>query len=225
MTERAKLYLTGRNSEKHRVVASVLRSPWLAAALAIAAVSGCSASSTPASRSGEAASGQSRLTTTYGESGKLEKLVYDRDSDGKADTWGYMDGTRIVRVEIDENGDGRVDRWEFHKANGADAGDAPQGGASDPTLERVERATKLDGKISRWEYFSNGVLARIEEDTDGDGKLDKWESYKDGSLVTLSLDTQGRGTPDRRLVYAPDGSLVRLEADVNGTGTFTPLNP
>ena len=57
----------------------------------------------------------------YDASGKLRKLEYDSNNDGKVDSWGYMDGTRVVRVEVDENGDGTVDRWEYHRepASGA----------------------------------------------------------------------------------------------------------
>ena len=95
----------------------------------------------------------------------------------------------------------------------------------DKTIERIERATKFDGKVSRWEYFTGGALSKIEEDTDGDGKVDKWETYADGSLSVMALDSQKRGTPDRRLVYRPDGSLDHIEADPTGSGTFTPLQP
>lgn len=164
----------------------------------------------------------SRLATTYDAQGKLERLEYDRNGDGKPDTWGFMDGTRVVRVEVDENGDGKIDRWEFHRTDGGGAPEA-SGASGDQTIERVERATRFDGTVSRREFFSDGMLTRIEEDTDGDGSVDKWEAYDHGTLATLTLDTQHRGKPDRRLVYAPDGSFVRIEADVNGTGDFQPL--
>src|SRR5690242_9403392 len=74
-----------------------------------------------------------RIKSTYDKtSGRLTRLEYDSNGDGKIDTWGYMDGMRVVRVEVDEDGDGKVDRWEFHK----DVPDAPTG-AVDRTLERV----------------------------------------------------------------------------------------
>ena len=145
--------------------------------------------------------GTAQLKPEYDDSGKLQKLEYDRDKDGK------------------------VDRWEFHRA---DAASGAGGGAApgvDKTVERIERATKFDGTVSRREFFDNGVLTKIEEDTDGNGSVDKWETYTDGSLSVMALDTAGRGTPDRRLVYRPDGSMDHIEADPNGTGTFTRLNP
>ena len=191
--------------------------------LAAAALSGCSVSE-PATANEAGARPDNRIQPQYDAAGKLQKLDYDRDGDGKPETWGYMDGTRIVRVESDENGDGAVDRWEFHRSAAADAGPA-QGTGPDTTIERVERAAKFDGRVSRWEFFDAGVLARVEEDTDGNGKVDKWETYTAGALSVMALDTQGRGTPDRRLVYGPDGAFDRLEADSEGTGTFKRIDP
>ena len=160
------------------------------------------------------------------ESGHLTRLEADANGDGKIDTWGYMDGMRVVRVEIDENGDGRVDRWEFHRGQGAPADRLGQAADARPdrTLERVERATRLDGNVSRWEYFDNGLLARVEEDTDGDKAIDKWETYNAGSLAMMALDTAHSGKPDRRLIYRPDGSFDRIETDPTGSGTFQPVS-
>jgi hypothetical protein len=172
--------------------------------------------------------GTEQLKPEYDAAGKLQKLEYDRNKDGKVDTWGYMDGARVVRVEVDENSDGKIDRWEYHRSDDSPAGTAAGAAAApgvDRSVERIERATKFDGTVSRREYFENGALTKIEEDTDGNGKVDKWETYTGGSLALMALDTQGRGTPDRRLVYRPDGSMDHIEADPNGTGTFTALNP
>ena len=177
----------------------------------------------------QAAAGKN-LQSEYNETGRLTRLTYDRNGDGKTDTWGYMDGTRVIRIEVDENGDGKIDRWEYHtdpkgseRSGGATPSMASNGDAVDVTLERIERATKFDGKISRREFFDHGVLARIEEDTDGDGKIDKWETYSAGTLAILAIDTKARGTPDRRLIYQHDGTLSRIETDPSGTGTWHPL--
>lgn len=195
--------------------------------LAAAAVACTQPQAAPPERRPAAPAGTDRLKPTYDDTGKLQKLQYDRNNDGIIDTWGYMDGTRVVKVEVDENGDGKVDRWEFHRSaadsRNADAPAAPVG--VDRSVERIERATRFDGKVSRREFFDNGALTKTEEDTDGDGRIDKWETYVAGSLSIMALDTQGRGAPDRRLVYKADGSLDHIEADPNNTGTFTPLEP
>ncbi len=150
------------------------------------------------------------------ETGRLTALTSDRNNDGKIDTWATMDGSRVVRIEIDEDGDGKVDRWEYYRPG--------TGSGANGVLERVERATRHDGRISRREFLEDGRLTRIEEDTDGDGAIDKWEFYRDGALVSMELDTQHRGKPDRRLVYGPGGALERIEVDPDGTGQFRPLS-
>ena len=163
-----------------------------------------------------------RLKPEYGKDGRLTRLTYDKNGDGKDDTFAFMDGPIVVRVEVDEDGDGKIDRWEYHRAAAtADAGTTPaNANAPDKTIERIERATQHDGKISRKEFFENGSLIRIEEDTDADGKMDKWETYSAGTLASMAFDSQHRGAPDRRLIYNPDGSLNRIEADPAGTGRF-----
>src|SRR5262245_46752561 len=84
----------------------------LPAALLIAALplAGCSVQPLPDRKAADP-----RLNSEYSKEGRLTRLTYDKNGDGKPDTWGYMDGTRVVRVEVDEDGDGQVDRWEYHK--------------------------------------------------------------------------------------------------------------
>jgi hypothetical protein len=156
---------------------------------------------------------QGRVTPEYDEAtGKLSRLAYDSNNDGRDDSWAVMDGARLIKLEADENADGQIDRWEYYPAS------ATVGRREPP--ERIERATRFDGRVSRREFFEHGAMTRVEEDVDGNGAVDKWETYASGSLVTLSLDTSGRGRPDRRLVYRPDGSLERIEADPTGSGRF-----
>ena len=186
-----------------------------AAAFAVTAA-GCQQSS-----SGAAAA--ERLRPGYDKaSGRLTRLEYDANGDGKPDTWGYMDGMRVVRVEVDEDGDGKIDRWEYH--NGSASSAVAQSGV-DKTIERIERATRHDGKVSRWERFEKGALVHVEEDTDGDGLVDKWEDYTGGTLTLMALDTQHHGKPDRRLIYLADGTFDHVEVDATGAGVFTRLKP
>jgi antitoxin component YwqK of YwqJK toxin-antitoxin module len=205
-------------STLHRIAPSSL----IAAAL-LAGVAGVGCTGQPSTAAAPPA-GNEQVKAEYDKTGKLQKIEYDRDKDGKPDTWGYMDGSRVVRVEMDRNGDGRVDRWEYHSATGEPTPPPAPEDAVDPSLERIEESTRFDGTVSRKEFFVNGVLAKTEEDTDGNGAVDKWEVYERGALAALSLDTTGRGTPDRRLIYK-NGGVDHVETDPSGIGTFTPAAP
>jgi hypothetical protein len=161
------------------------------------------------------------VKASYSKStGKLELLTYDTNKDGKPDAWGYMDGSRLVRMEFDKDFNGVIDRWEFFtpagvlekvgmsKANDGKA-DAWAFPAPDGTTARIEISTKRDGRINRREFYEKDQLSRAEEDTDEDGRVDKWETFERGALASVALDTDKQGTPDRKLVYGPDG--VKLQ--------------
>ena len=142
-----------------------------AAAFAVSAA-GCQTSS-----SGAAAA--ERLRPGYDKtSGRLTRLEYDANGDGKTDTWGYMDGMRVVRVEVDEDGDGKIDRWEYH--NGSASSVMAQSSV-DKTIERIERATRHDGKVSRWERFEKA----------------RWSTSKRTPTATAWW-TNGKTTPQER---------------------------
>lgn len=203
-------------AEIQRVLAERRACAWVAVAVSFT-LAGCSPQA-------PAAGGNDRVKPTYAaDTGRLEKITYDRNGDGKVDAWAFMDGTRIVRCELDDDYDARVDRWEFYTAGtGGErtGGDALVKGVG--VLDRAEQSTRGDGTVTRWETYRDGALASVREDADGDGRIDKWETWQGGALTALALDTQGRGTPDRRLVYPADGSEPRLEVDPNGTGQFLP---
>jgi hypothetical protein len=180
-----------------------------------------------------AADARSPFNPVYDKkTGKLTMLTFDSKKAGKIDTWSYMDGTRIVRIEIDRDGDGKVDRWEYYGADQkvekiglsrsndgkVDAWAYP---AADGSIARMEISTKRDDKVTRIEHYQAGILSRVEEDTQGSGRIDKWETYRDGALAIVAFDDQRRGTPTRRLVYMADGQ-VRAEVDPQGTGNFVP---
>jgi hypothetical protein len=197
--------------------------PGLAVTIASAAVIAC------AGRSGEVNSRQQIVPEYDSRTGQLTLLKYDSNGDGVVDTWSYMDGPRVVRIEIDEDEDGKIDRWEYYGAGqkldkvgfsrfGDGKEDAWYYSRADGTLDRVEISTRRDGKVARIEHYQNGALVSAEEDSDGDGRMDKWERYDGARLASVAFDTQHRGGPDRRLTYAADGS-VRVEAD-RGDGVF-----
>lgn len=188
-------------------------------ALLTAASLGCQRASEPS----KAALG---IEPAYNKAtGRLERIAYDRNNDGKPDAWLVMQGTGVVSAELDENFDGVVDRKEFY-ANGP-AGVQPVAGAGAlplrSELTRAEQSTGGDGTMNRFETYKGGRVVRVEEDANGDGRIDKWETWSGGVLQMVALDTKGRGQPDRRLVYPADGSGPLMEIDAAGNGTFTPV--
>jgi len=194
----------------------------------------CAQITSACDRAGDEA--RKRMTAEYDKTtGKLTLLKYDSDGNGKVDTWSYMDGPRVVRIEIDKNEDGKIDRWEYYDANQklekigtSRAQDGKEDSWSylggDGTLTRIDVSTRHDGKITRVEHYQKDVLVSAEEDGDGDGKMDKWETYDGDRLASIAFDTTHRGTPDRRLIYGSDGT-ARLEVDAKGTGQFIAVNP
>ena len=166
------------------------------------------------------------------KTGKLTELTYDRNKNGRIDTWTAMDGTKPLRSRIDLDEDGKIDRWEYYDDKGglAKVGfsrkhdgkvDAWAYAAPDGTLSRVEiSSTGDEQKIDRWEFYQGGGLVRAEEDTDGNGRVDRWETYAGGALETAAMDENGDGRPDRRLTYT-GGALVLIESAPDAAGRFT----
>lgn len=168
------------------------------------------------------------------ETGRLQRLNYDANKNGKVDTVSYMDGARVVRVEIDQDEDGSIERWEYYgadqkleKVGFSRANDGKEDGwlwiAPDGSTLRIEISTHRDGKVTRTEYYEKDTIVRGEEDEDADGRTDKWETYDGaGHLASVAFDTRHRGVPDRRLIYGVDGA-GRLELDADGDGQFVPV--
>jgi hypothetical protein len=166
------------------------------------------------------------------QTGRLTLLKYDSNKNGVPDTFSYMDGTKVLRIEIDKDEDGKIDRWEYYDADqklikvgfsreNDGREDAWSYSAPDGSVARIEISTRRDGKVTRTEYYEKDTLVRAEEDTDEDGRIDKWDAYAIGRLASVAFDTAHRGFPDRRLLYAADGS-GQVEVDPDGTGHFTP---
>jgi len=75
----------------------------------------------------EAPAGEGRLQLVekgpyqalYGPDGRLQRLVYDGDGDGRAEVVTLFAPTgKPMRAEIDTDGDGVVDRWEYFSFSG-----------------------------------------------------------------------------------------------------------
>lgn len=99
----------------------------------------------------------------YGSDGRLQRLVYDRNADGRAEVVTLFAPTgKPLRAEIDTDGDAVVDRWEYFRTDGA--------------LEKVGLSRLKNGKPDEWHYpDAAGALARREFDDDGDGAVDRTE--------------------------------------------------
>jgi hypothetical protein len=173
----------------------------IAAASILAMALGTSACST------ERADAKRRITPEYDKAGKLQLLKYDSKDSGRVDTWSYMDGARVVRIEIDRDGDGHVDRWEHY--------------GPDQKLEKVGTSSSNDGKVDRVEFYQRDAIVRADEDTNRDGRTDKWETYAGAQLASVAFDTSHRGVPDRRLTYGPGGAAT-VEVDLKGDGHLLP---
>jgi hypothetical protein len=49
--------------------------------------------------------------------GRLKLIVFDASGRGRFDTWAYMDGDRMIRMDVDSHGDGYIDRREYYDDN------------------------------------------------------------------------------------------------------------
>jgi hypothetical protein len=147
-------------------------------------------------------------TATYDpKTGRLQRLTYDADRNGRIDTWTYMDGRKVLRSEIDSDEDGRIDRWEFHREDG--------------TLEKVGFSRSNGDAPDAWACVgADGALARVEEDNNADGAPDRWETYEEGRIRTVAFDENADGLADRRLTYGPDGALLSIESEPVASGGF-----
>src|SRR5258708_5235287 len=110
--------------------------------------------------SGEA---RKRISPEYDKTtGKLRLLKYDSNGDGIVDTWSYMEGARVVRIEIDKDQDGKIDRWEYYDAN--------------QKLEKIGTSRAHDGKEDSWSYLgADGNIVRIDVSTKRDGTVNRVE--------------------------------------------------
>lgn len=178
------------------------------------------------------------------ETGRLRKLAFDATGGGKNNAVGYLEGSRMRRIELDLDANGAIDRWDFYGADGklekvglsqrndgrmdAEAFYTPEG-----ALRLMRVSTRRDGTFDRTEHYENNVLIRSEDDTNGDGKPDKWDTYRPDAdlppsvrpyvVTSTALDETGRGTPSRRFFYGPGGGVERVEVDPDGDGHFTVL--
>ena len=174
-----------------------------------------------------------RITPEYDKTtGKLTLLKYDSNGNGKVDTWSYMDGARVVRIEIDKNEDGKIDRWEYYDAN--------------QKLEKIGTSRAQDGKEDSWSYPGADGTHRAHRRVDQARRQDharralsegcarrrrkktatataRWTS---GKPTTAIVSRRSRSTPRTAarptagLIYGADGVGARSKSIRKGTGQF-----
>lgn len=203
-------------------------------ALALAMVAAACANPDP-DQARLAATTQARYDPT---SLKLTEITYDKNRNGRIDTWTRMDGATPVSSVIDEDEDGKIDRWETYGPSGelvqVQLSRAKNGQPDETvfvgaggTVEHIEFFEQSDTTgqrgVVRREFYEAGKPTRAEEDTDGDGLMDRFEHYNpSGALIAVELDDikPFNGTPDRRLTYSPTGQLLSIETHPDGQGGY-----
>jgi hypothetical protein len=175
------------------------------------------------------------------QSGRLSRLTYDVNKNGRNDAVGIMDGARIQRIELDLDENGKTERWDIYGADrklekvglsrlNDGVMDSQAFYNLDGALSRLEVSTARDGRFDRSEIYESGVLVRSEEDRNRDGHPDKWETYRPYpealpgepayAITSVAYDDSGIGRPQRRFVFGPKGAVARVELDPDGDGTF-----
>jgi hypothetical protein len=159
----------------------------------------------------------------YDAWGRLQRIEYDSNGDGRPDQIARHDGRRRAhRMDVDADFDGRTDRWETYDDEGRllKVGTAREPGRA-PDLwttpaapgrpERREHDKDGNGVVERVEIVRDGLVTAVEVDGDGDGRMDRWQRWEQGRLVAEDLDTDRDGAADRTLRYDPRGRVLALE--------------
>jgi hypothetical protein len=160
----------------------------------------------------------------YDQWGRLQRLEYDSNKDGKPDYIARHDGEKSPHLlEVDEDFDGLTDRWEEYDPAGRltkvglsrrDTGSPDlwitPGPGDLPGLKEYDE--NGDMRVDRRELFRAGLIAKVEIDSDNDGKIDRWQDWSTGRLSSEGLDTNGDGKPDRRVTYGEKGRVLKLES-------------
>jgi len=158
----------------------------------------------------------------YDPWGKLQRVEYDGNGDGRADIVAHHNGEKSPRqLEIDEDFDGKTDRWEDYDPAGrlAKVGVSRKGKGPDLWLtpgpgdlpSKKEYDDTGDMRVDRTEILERGLLVRVELDADNDGKADRWQDWSTGRLASEDLDTDADGQADRRITYSDKGRILKLE--------------
>jgi hypothetical protein len=159
----------------------------------------------------------------YDRWGRLQRIEYDSNGDGRADHVARHDGRKhAYQVDVDLDFDGRPDRWERYDDEGrllkvgtaSGPGRAPdrwEVAGPDGSAARREHDADGDGVPERVEILDAGRVAEVQIDSDRNGRIDRWQKWEAGRLAQEDLDTDGDGRGDRRLRYDARGKLLGVE--------------
>lgn len=173
------------------------------------------------------------------QTGRLIQITYDRNQNGRIDTWTRMDGTRPISSELDTNEDGVIDRWEEYDTQErlvragwtrqapadpakpvADTWLYPSPDGKTSRIEYLDTDNTGAQVVARREFYEGERLTRVEEDKDGDDIVDQWETWEGGALKYAEFDEGKDGKPDRRFTYEK-GVLVLIESAPDSAGVYT----
>ena len=141
----------------------------------------------------------------------------------------YGANGKLIRLLYDQNGDKKADVNMLFYPNGR-----PQ---------QVEADTDFDGKVDRWQYYSQagvvekegfsqkraaqpdtwqyfdakGTVVRREIDENGDGKVDRTENLQAGRVASVGVDADSDGKIERWQTWSA-GRVVSEELDIDGDG-------
>jgi hypothetical protein len=179
------------------------------------------------------------MKATYDpETGLLSQFTYDKNKNGRVDTWVRMEGARRLSAVLDENEDGAIDRWEEY----GDAGQLVRAGWIRAALDSQAAATAravappvpataapvgvgtpppATQPPDAWAYMGpDGSVARVEYfDINNAGALvlTLREFLENGQLARTEEDTDGDAVMDGWETYA-GGQLATAEFDENRDG-------
>ena len=162
------------------------------------------------------------------QTGILSQFTYDKNKNGRVDTWVRMEGARRLSAVLDENEDGEIDRWEEY----GDAGLLVRAGwirtaldaqsvatarkaapAAPPTGPRVGEGTPpaITRLPDSWAYMGpDGSVVRVEYfdlNEAGAPVLTLREFLENGQLARTEEDTDGDGVMDAWEIH--EGGLLK----------------
>ncbi len=162
------------------------------------------------------------------QTGILNQFTYDKNKNGRIDTWVRMEGARRLSAVLDENEDGEIDRWEEY----GDAGQLVRAGWIRTALDAQSAATArkaapaappagphvgvgtpppVTQPPNSWAYMGpDGSVARVEYFDLNEGGalvLTLREFLENGQLVRTEEDTDGDAVMDTW--EAHEGGLLR----------------